>query len=164
MSWTSSNPRKVKTIVVRNLLNMLLIKLSNSVCWRLYFFAQYTRVPYFCALHVYAAQRCAADLQGHAAQCAVSHTCSAAHKVYRSADMERIAHGAQRVQHRALSTQRAQHVPSAAPMLSAGQCAAPRRAVRIRAAAELRPMHAHCAPYMRCAHCAAPCSAHVRCG
>ena len=78
--------------------------------------------------------------------------------------MECNAHGAQRVQHRALSTQRAQHVPSAAPILSAGQCAAPRRAVRICAAAELRPMHAHCAPYMRCAHCVAPCSAHVRCG
>ena len=98
MSWTSSNPRKVKTIVVRNLLNMLLIKLSNSVCWRLYFFARYTRVPYFCALHVYAVQRCAADLQGHAAHCAVSHTGSAAHKVYRSADMERNAHGARAAQ------------------------------------------------------------------
>ena len=63
--------------------------------------------------------------------------------------MERNTHGAQRVQHRVLSTQRAQHVPSAAPILSAGQCTAPRRAVRICAAAELRPMHAHCAPYMR---------------
>ena len=110
------------------------------------FFARYTRVPYFCALHVYAAQRCAADLQGHSARCAVSHTCSAAHKVYRSADMERNAHGEQREQHRALSTQRAQHVPSAATILYAGQCAAPRCAVRICAAAELRPMH--CAPYM----------------
>ena len=49
--------------------------------------------------------------------------------------MERNAHGEQRVQHRPLSTQRAQHVPSAAPMLSAGQCAAPRRAVRIWATA-----------------------------
>ena len=36
---------------------------------------------------MYAAQRCAADLQGHSARCAVSHTCSAAHKVYRSAEI-----------------------------------------------------------------------------